>query len=64
MTNSYVLQPRGKRAQAKITFDASIATVTDIVNKMAVVDKRLDRATVKINALCYKEDSSDEDSEM
>ena len=64
VTNSYVLQPRSKRAQAKITFDASIATVTDIVNKMAVVDKRLDRTTVKINALCPKGDSSDEDTDV
>ena len=31
---------------------------------MAVVDKRLDRTTVKINALCFKEDSSDEDTDV
>ena len=63
VTNSYALQPRGKRAQAKITFEASIAAVTDIVKKMATIDKRLDRASVRINALCYKQDSSDEEGE-
>jgi hypothetical protein len=52
LTNSYALKPRGKRAQAKIKFDTSILAVTGIVNKLAVVDRRLTRVTDNINTMC------------
>ena len=62
LTNSYVLKPRSKRAQAKIKFDTSILAVTGIVNKLAAVDRRLTRVTDDINTMCYDNDStSDED---
>ena len=62
LTNNYVLQPRGNRAKAKQTFDASILAVTDIITKIATIDRRVDRVTDKINKLCYKQgDSSGDD---
>ena len=49
------------RAQAKIKFDTSILAVTGIVNKLAVVDRRLTRVTDNINTMCYDNNSTDED---
>ena len=64
LSNNCELQPRGRRAKAKQTFDSSVKVVTDIVAKLAIVDRRLKRTTNKINKLCYglRESSDDDDN--
>ena len=64
LSNNCELHPRGRRAKAKQTFDSSVKVVTDIVAKLAIVDRRLKRTTNKINKLCYglRESSDDDDN--
>ena len=64
LSNNCELLPRGRRAKAKQTFDSSVKVVTDIVAKLAIVDRRLKRTTNKITKLCYglRESSDDDDN--